>query len=986
MFHLKFPKFRGYFTWEELGCLARALGYPVDLFKKNVTSSEVVVEEHGLSLKEAYKMVDHRLLERALHRTCNLHSGDWNMNVVRKCLYYLSHSAITFEELYNIRVAYQAFEQFDMKGLLIDQDILLSSIKMCGRSIAPMKLMHRLKHMKVHFEDKTRIQLAEYLELILWCGSYKDYTPQDGTAPQGMENELYKLADFEQLLSHYDARLAKKLNDEYLKEEWDFGQENLGSKKMFKDPPIICAEERIEMARKQRKLYKHLKKEIVTSQKMVYRVKAGFVRDRPLTAPDLSMYQSSQRAEDRPEMTTKSAYEKINHRINSGRSRAEHQREASSPLCDTSDRPLYIKPPDKTVTPIVSEEEIQETQLKKDNLVFDIETVEKRHRLQMEQTLNYYKPGFTEKMAKKEEEDSGVLVEGKPSSPRRKTTSEETINHLAYPEPQSNQCHSKVCDARYRGWLEVQTKKGEHFVLTSPTFENSHQGRLHKKLHLRTKSQAKKVTSDFAYRYTKSSEVKKRRQITSSRPNTAPAVMQNPMLMEEEDDEEGEEDDEKDFQYTDSLTTIDAGYESFEEKSKPSSKASLTPSQAWSSEEDSVISKSSGDSYPSPEARCDEVYETPKSSDDHDMTQLNPSDSKGQKLPTKTIQEFQGKFRNTSQESAKILMVPKMEKISVDSAPVPQMQHSKPKVVAVGGIGKISLLESISELQHWENEEQEVDDTIRPESMPNPILHKEPDLKIVDEGEEKTLEDNLHLLSRRLSADDGANKKRCSKASIDMPALTIEEKIEREKQARIRKQKRLQNSSLVKMGIAVFSPPRDRKSSIKSTSMVHSTSRSSVSHHPQNNPNRPDPHQPTGRQSTNEHGNIQTTSTNHTPDIPTTKEKTPRSHSGFKKTLDKNTKNSSLQQNCKMSIRNNVTSTTDFEKENIQVQGQPTNSKQHSRKGLNDSSKQNCDERKGSIRGSKHGRGKYDRLLKRMEGCISDVFATKLAAARPIVK
>lgn len=34
-----------------------------------------------------------------------------------------------FEELYNIRVAYQAFEQFDMKGLLIDQDILLSSIK-----------------------------------------------------------------------------------------------------------------------------------------------------------------------------------------------------------------------------------------------------------------------------------------------------------------------------------------------------------------------------------------------------------------------------------------------------------------------------------------------------------------------------------------------------------------------------------------------------------------------------------------------------------------------------------------------------------------------------------------------------------------------------------------------------------------------------------------------------------------------------------------
>lgn len=537
----------------------------------------------------------------------------------------------------------------------------------------------------------------------------------------------------------------------------------------------------------------------------------------------------------------------------------------------------------------------------------------------------------------------------------------------------------------------MQTKKGEHFVLTSPTFENSYQGRLHKKLHLRAKSQAKKVTSDFAYRYTKSSEIKKRRQITSSRPNTAPAVMQNPMLLEEEDDEDDDdEDDEKDFQYTDSLTTIDAGYESCEDKSKPSSKTSLTPSQAWSSEEDSVISKSSGDSYPSPEARYDEVNETSKSSEDCDMIQLKPPESKGQKSPTKSIQEFHGKFGNTSQESAKTLMVPKKEKISVDSIPVPQMQHSKPKVVAVGGIGKISLLESISELQQWEEdgEEQKREDSARPESVPNPALHEDPVLKIIDVGEEKTLEENLHLLSRRLSTDDETTKKRCSKASIERPALTIEEKIEREKQARIRKQKRLQSSSLVKMGVAVFSPPRDRKPSIKSTSMVHPTPRPSVSHHPHKNPTHPDPHQPTGCQSTSEHSNIQTASTSRTPDTSPTKEKTPRSHSGVKKTLDKNknTKNSSLQQNCKMSIRNNVTSTTDFEKENIHVQGHQTHSQQNSRKGLNDSSKLNCDDRKGSIRGSKHGRGKYDRLLKRMEGCISDVFATKLAAARPIVK
>lgn len=63
------------------------------------------------------------------------------------------------------------------------------------------------------------------------------------------------------------------------------------------------------------------------------------------------------------------------------------------------------------------------------------------------------------------EEDSGAVLEDKPSSPRRKTTSEETINHLAYPEPQPSQCHSKVCDARSVETLKksgYQTKQQEN--------------------------------------------------------------------------------------------------------------------------------------------------------------------------------------------------------------------------------------------------------------------------------------------------------------------------------------------------------------------------------------------------------------------------------------------------------------------------------------------------------------------------------------------
>jgi hypothetical protein len=520
---------------------------------------------------------------------------------------------------------------------------------------------------------------------------------------------------------------------------------------------------------------------------------------------------------------------------------------------------------------------------------------------------------------------------------------------------------------RYRGWHKVQTKRGEHFVLTSPTFENSYQGRLHKKLHLRAKSQAKTVTTDFAYRYTKSSEIRKRSQVTSGRPNTAPAIMQNPAV--EEPEEELTE--EKDLHPTESVHTVDTGYESCDDKSLPSSKTSLTPTQAWGSEVDSIVSKSSMDSQLPVEADFEEMAVTLRSTEDYDTMQSKKMD-KGHMSPTRKVQEINERAGNVCQDgAAKVIVVPKKEKISIDTVPVPQMQHSKPKVVAVGGIGKISLLESISEVQQWEDdmeEEEEKDDldATRPKSMPDPDLHKDQGHKIADDGEERSMVDNLILLSRRLSADDGKDRKRCSRASLNMPALSIEEMIEREKQSRIRKQKKLQGSNLEKMGVAVFSTPRDRKPSMKSTSTPQLTSRSSIdSPHLQNNQPHHNPHPQNGHQSKTRNNSAPATSRSHAPASTPTKER----NNSTRNTLEKNKNAKNLHQNLKNSIRNNVTSTTDYEKQNISVQGPQKNTEMNHRKSLGGSSGQN--------------RGKYDRLLKRMEGCISDVFANKLSAARP---
>jgi len=39
---------------------------------------------------------------------------------------------------------------------------------MCGKTISPMKLMHRIKHSKDMYDEPGRIQLYEFLDLLLW--------------------------------------------------------------------------------------------------------------------------------------------------------------------------------------------------------------------------------------------------------------------------------------------------------------------------------------------------------------------------------------------------------------------------------------------------------------------------------------------------------------------------------------------------------------------------------------------------------------------------------------------------------------------------------------------------------------------------------------------------------------------------------------------------------------------------------------------------
>lgn len=121
-----------------------------------------------------------------------------------------------------------------------------------------------------------------------------------------------------------------------------------------------------------------------------------------------------------------------------------------------------------------------------------------------------------------------------------------------------------------------------------------------------------------------------------------------------------------------------------------------------------------------------------------------------------------------------------------DIAPMPYMDHSKPKVISVGSIGKISLLESISEAKFWEDlalEEQKVS------SKPNTEIIEE--AKNEDIGAESIAEDAVDdvYIEDKISSQpnkikvNGKEKTDDSLDEIDILSLLLEEeKMHRKKQ------------------------------------------------------------------------------------------------------------------------------------------------------------------------------------------------------------
>ena len=319
--------------------------------------------------------------------------------------------------------------------------------------------------------------------------------------------------------------------------------------------------------------------------------------------------------------------------------------------------------------------------------------------------------------------------------------------------------------SRFRGWYETKHKKGAHYILTSPYFHNSPKGRLMQKLAKLSDAEIDKLHGDFLFRFTKKEEVESRpltappvlgkgEKLSYRSPSSGYHSMEEKsrkttpklnidvnnvdQLIKGTPDKNNlkEEKDigERKSTITDTDTILEEikiklnkiegkrlnnyGSESeMEEKEKDLNPAAENGDAAVKKDPENYDENEHIQNENTSSEKFDKTYPRERGTKSRPSSETSVSvnmkkleaDKPKTKIRSKSAyvnrhDKLQNDDNNTDryiQPRAKSAM--ESGKQIQELIPMPYMDHSKPKMVSVGSIGKISLLESISESKYWED-------------------------------------------------------------------------------------------------------------------------------------------------------------------------------------------------------------------------------------------------------------------------------------------
>ena len=209
---------RGWFSKRELAKLASALGFPTDIFFKelskstdSVLRSEYTRLEAGKSIAERNirRMLESGALNYRLEEVFNKHDAQYNVKIILKTVSLLHHRQLSYREIAEGRLAFELYSVEDGSGLPAEAEPVAQALKLMERVMAPSRLEAEIQKQQHYCDLTSRIRLHEFYELVVKCSKSMDAAKQ-----MDYENKE-SLPDISKMLTPTDQQVLDHLEERY---------------------------------------------------------------------------------------------------------------------------------------------------------------------------------------------------------------------------------------------------------------------------------------------------------------------------------------------------------------------------------------------------------------------------------------------------------------------------------------------------------------------------------------------------------------------------------------------------------------------------------------------------------------------------------------------------------------------------------------------------------------------------------------------------
>ena len=169
---------KGCFKKEELAKLASALGFPSNIFVKELSkSSDCFLQSDYASLQAGKAITAERLkhvldsgaLNHRLEKIFNKYDAEYNVKVIVKAVSLLVHRQLCFSEISTSRMAFELYSMEDGSGLPAELGPVSQALKLMDRVMAPSRLEAEIGKQQHYCDLPSRIQMYEFFDLVVRC-------------------------------------------------------------------------------------------------------------------------------------------------------------------------------------------------------------------------------------------------------------------------------------------------------------------------------------------------------------------------------------------------------------------------------------------------------------------------------------------------------------------------------------------------------------------------------------------------------------------------------------------------------------------------------------------------------------------------------------------------------------------------------------------------------------------------------------------------